>query len=522
MNDMEDMKAYVDGELSPERRSEIEAAMEQDARLRQEMEEIRVLSRLIGDCVVEIEPVGLDETVARLERGRGRPRHVWLRLFKDPVRYGWAWALGLFVLLAIFLPMFQRAERPSEGKLAFYHADTVSPSVQDDHTASSTPAPMAGAGEPDTSGKIRNEGNAAPGAAAAEGGRVRYRTPGRIGFGSAPVGSVQWVGGGPGTGTGTGTRTGTGSSVGGAARLGSEGEGYAPNSEAGVDVLSSPYPKGGSAMDGTLKGDMPFTMGMVPPKETRNGMPSVGAGSRSARLSQEVGAKMKSAAQVPTFAPPLLIRTAELDIQVSDVGSAVTQAKETTNSLGGYVQDSSTSMDEDNMPQAQMTIRVPVDRFEEAEKRLRKFGKILSESTSANDVTAQVADTEGKVSELRAEETSYLGMLRGAKHIDDNLAVRDRLDSVRQDLASLESQVKTLRNQATYSTISLSLTQNVAKPTPPPAPGWFDTAWSGAKERASGLGRWFAEVGMNLLLLAPVWVPIVALFWWLGRRARRA
>ena len=62
MNLMEDLKAYVDGELSPERQSEVESAMEQDERLRQELEEIRVLSRLIGDCVVEAEPAGLERT----------------------------------------------------------------------------------------------------------------------------------------------------------------------------------------------------------------------------------------------------------------------------------------------------------------------------------------------------------------------------------------------------------------------------------------------------------------------------
>src|SRR5262249_39122793 len=124
------LKAYVDGELSPERHQEIEAAMEQDARLRQEMEEIRVLSRLIGECVVEIEPVGLEETLSALERRRpffafSMPK---LGLCREPARYAWVWALGLFVLVAIFWPSledFSQAKSAAKKSVAMRDRNTA-------------------------------------------------------------------------------------------------------------------------------------------------------------------------------------------------------------------------------------------------------------------------------------------------------------------------------------------------------------------------------------------------------------
>src|SRR4051812_7382917 len=113
MNVMEDLKAYVDGELLPERRTEVDAAMEQDERLRQELEEIRILSRLIGDCVVQPDPVGLEQTLQLLEARKPKP--LFIRLFAEPARFGWVWAMAAFILLAIFLPRLQQAEESNDS-----------------------------------------------------------------------------------------------------------------------------------------------------------------------------------------------------------------------------------------------------------------------------------------------------------------------------------------------------------------------------------------------------------------------
>ncbi len=501
MNVMEDLKAYLDGELSPERRTEIEAAMEQDEDLRQELEEIRILSRLIGDCVVETEPVGLDQTLAALERERSRSRPL-IRLFKEPLRFGWVWALTGFVLLAIFWPVFGQSRDAAKASFAM-RADSSKVAASPNADLLDGDGVVA---KPELKAGWNTVGGAMPASEA-----------------PARTGQEEFIGKAPSKSLAEPTLQSPRQSLSGQGRRGKA------DIEMGVTQSSESMRNGSPSLEdsqgnifhrananGTLTGTVPLA-GTPPDNEAMH------TRDRGARKDQPIQSEgnvaAKAASPAPRMTPLLLIRTAELGIEVKDVRVAVAQASEDTKLLGGYVEQSSTSID-NNLPEAQMSIRVPQARFDDAMKRLSRLGKVGANSTSSLDVTNQVADTDARLREMRAEEESYIAMLRGTKHVEDTLAVRDRLDNVRQQIASLEAQDKTMRSQATYSTISLTLTQEAVKPKAPVQPSWFDQAWNGATERASGLGRWLAKVGMNLLVLSPVWVPIVGFVWWLGRRSR--
>ncbi|HVT14352.1 MAG TPA: DUF4349 domain-containing protein [Fimbriimonadaceae bacterium] len=451
---MEDLKAYVDGELSPARRSEIETAMEQDEALRQEVEEIRVLSRLIGDCVVELEPVGLSETLALLERRKPRP--LFIRLFTEPRRLAWVWAMSLFLLVAILMPLVRRSDL--DQSVAFNTGETAS----SDKAAASGQAEIEKAPARVQSGLSGGKSKAVSRSGVDE----DVNSPDRQTKGSR----------------------GTGSS------------GY---------TMNNGTPSKGGAGFGIEIDGLPSQAEMQPtaPK------PAGPAEHKQREVAQRATRQLLGQ-------PPLLIRDGDLTVQVASVKKAAPEATTLAKSLGGYVESSSSSSDENDVPQAQMTLRIPEPKFDQAMTGLSKLGLVKSESVTGQDVTAQVADTEARVKVLKTSEQSYIAMLAKARKVDDALSIRDRLDDVRQQIESMEAQAKTLRDQATYSTITLALAEKVEAPKPQPAPGWFDTAWSGAVERASGLGKWLAEVGMNLVLLAPAWVPIVGLAWWLGRRRR--
>jgi hypothetical protein len=465
MNVMEDLKAYVDGELSPERRSEIETAMEQDEAIRQELEEIRVLSRLIGDCVLQPEPVGLEQTLLRLESRKGKP--LFVRMIKEPVQYGWIWAMAAFLFIAIVLPVFFPVFAQSkESAMATYaRRPELMKSAQDDYAKSAAEAPATEARQfdPATSAPVHK-------------GAVRSGEEGAV-FGDvsqAPAGA----GGG------------------------FNGLGGAGKSKSGIISKAEIEGHVNGSVGGTTKVDAPHIV--ASPK------PSAGE--------HQVGGGLPQA----SFQKPLLIRTGNLAIEVASAKRAQADATNMAKQFGGYVEQSNLAADETNEPTASLTLRVPEERFEDAMNRFRGLGKVTSESATGQDVTVQIADTEARLKVMRAEEESDIVMLRGARKISEMLEIKDRLSQVREQIESLDAQRKALRSQATYSTITLSLNEPTRMPVVKPhhEPGWFDQAWDGAKDRASGLGRWFAEVGMNLLFLSPVWVPVVFGLWWLGRRKR--
>ncbi len=410
MNVMEDLKAYLDGELSPEKMKRVDAALQDDPKLRRELEELRVLSRLIGDCVVDVEPLGLERTLAAVGRRK--------RFSFDLVRHGWVVAAACSLIIAAVVTTDQSRSQDE----AVATADLGSVALND---SAKRPAEVGASGEIN-----------APATKAAQ--LDKAEAPARSGF--------QAMG--------------------------------------GIDVRLRKH------------------------------------ANTSPRLGEDVsGSPVVPKPATPGF-PQQIIRTGDMGLRVADVRKAQGAITNLAKSVGGFIESSNSSADENNLPQASVTMRVPEKRFEDVLNRLRSLGEVKSETLSGEDVTAQVADTEARLRVMRAEEDQYVTLLKSARKIGEILSVKERLSSVREEIESLDAQRKALRNQAAYSTITVSLTQTKVAGEPPAAGSWFDEAWASAVNRGSAFGRWLARVGLNLVAFAPVWVPIVLAAWWLSRRKR--
>jgi hypothetical protein len=64
----EDLKAYLDNELSPARRAEIEAALQQDPLLRAELEQLRSITESLRGYIPLPQPTGYENLAARLKK----------------------------------------------------------------------------------------------------------------------------------------------------------------------------------------------------------------------------------------------------------------------------------------------------------------------------------------------------------------------------------------------------------------------------------------------------------------------
>lgn len=105
----EDLKAYVDGELSASRMREVEAAIAGDPALRTEVDYLRQLSFEITQVAREVDIRGASETLARLRKPR---RNVFL----TPVLS----AIGCLVVVAITYPIWQSAPTVAKSSAVTY------------------------------------------------------------------------------------------------------------------------------------------------------------------------------------------------------------------------------------------------------------------------------------------------------------------------------------------------------------------------------------------------------------------
>jgi hypothetical protein len=209
-----------------------------------------------------------------------------------------------------------------------------------------------------------------------------------------------------------------------------------------------------------------------------------------------------AATQVPVDDGAKIVKTADLTVSV-DKGaftSAFAKASRIATANGGFVVSSSTSSDgfpfnpiplddtsapsntESRARAGQLTIRVPAERFDATRAALSSLGEVDNENINGQDVSSQLVDLGARITSLKAEEAAYQTLLGKATEIGDILQIQDQLFSVRTQIEQLEAEQANLNDQATFSTITISLYEpGVAfTPTPEPEQSILSKAWDDA------------------------------------------
>ncbi len=263
------------------------------------------------------------------------------------------------------------------------------------------------------------------------------------------------------------------------------------------------------------------------------------------------GASGAAAPDAATQAPvggAKIVKTAYLTVSIAEgkFNGAFSEASRIATANGGFVVSSSTSttgipgnpipLDDtsaasssDNRARAgEMTIRVPAEKFDTTRAALSGLGDVDSESINGQDVTSQLVDLDARITSLKAEEAAFQTLLGKATEIGDILQIQDQLFNVRTQIEQLEAERANLNDQATFSTITVSMYEpGVAfTPIPEPEPSILAQAWDDATTAALNvLGGMVVVLGYALplaavaLLGAAIWSLTAP---WRRRRRRSA
>ena len=207
----------------------------------------------------------------------------------------------------------------------------------------------------------------------------------------------------------------------------------------------------------------------------------------------------------------MIVKNASLELQVpkGDLPAAVIRVTHIANGVSGYVSKSNTSFSGSD-PTAAISIRVPVNSFESTVRQLETFSgvKVLSDSESGVDVTAQYVNLTAKMNADIGERDSLLTLLANANNLGDILTLRDRITSVQADIDQMQGQLNVLSNQSTFSAISVLLSvQPPATPKPAAAhhvspPTGLQKSWNDARQGFANSVEWFiARSGGALIIL---------------------
>ncbi len=200
--------------------------------------------------------------------------------------------------------------------------------------------------------------------------------------------------------------------------------------------------------------------------------------------------------------------SADMRLEVRDVGAAEREALAAVAAAGGYAQ--SRSSDEYSV---YMVLRLPSAALEPLMDGLAGSGKLLSRSVSAEDVTDAYFDLEGRLRNKRILEERYRAYLREAVTVSDMLDVEARLSETTNEIEWLEGSFRELGKRIDLATLSLELR-------PVYAADLDRTSLGQALGRFfSGAGGVFRGAAVFLVGAVVYGVPAIlalALLWWLA------
>jgi len=164
----------------------------------------------------------------------------------------------------------------------------------------------------------------------------------------------------------------------------------------------------------------------------------------------------KPPAPANTGAERKIIRTSSLDIVVQHPAEVAQKIAVLAESLGGYLETSNSGGQ--NATSGTLAIRVPMNRFEQAQAEIRRLGlRVEAERVDAQDVTRQYVDQDARIRNLRAEEAGFLQILKQATTVKDMLAVSERLSGVRGEIEQQQAEFNALSKQIEMVSIAISL-----------------------------------------------------------------
>ena len=156
-----------------------------------------------------------------------------------------------------------------------------------------------------------------------------------------------------------------------------------------------------------------------------------------------------------------LIKNVNLSVETETFEELLATITEKTESFSGYIEESYTYNGSNyygrGTRNASMTVRIPAQQLDAFLSSVSEVSNVISRNDSVSDVTLQYVDMESHKKALTAEQDRLLELLEQAESVEDIITIESRLSDVRYQIESMESQLRTLQNQVSYSTVYLDI-----------------------------------------------------------------
>ncbi|NLF62968.1 MAG: DUF4349 domain-containing protein, partial [Chloroflexi bacterium] len=227
----------------------------------------------------------------------------------------------------------------------------------------------------------------------------------------------------------------------------------------------------------------------------------------------------------------MIIYTGDISIVVADTEAAATDIEALATGMGGRVVSSSFYQSSQGALAGSITIRVPVERFDEAMNRIQEMAvEVRRADRSSEDVTEEYVDLQARLENLEATADRVRSFLDQAATVEEALAVNQELSRLEEEIEAYKGRIQYLENRADFSTITVSLTPDeLAQPIE--VGGWrlggaareAVEALLGALQGVARILVWIVVfvLPLAIIILLPLAIIIRLVLRRMGRRSQR-
>ncbi|MBX3057929.1 MAG: DUF4349 domain-containing protein [Anaerolineae bacterium] len=226
----------------------------------------------------------------------------------------------------------------------------------------------------------------------------------------------------------------------------------------------------------------------------------------------------------------LIIRTGNLRLVVADTEETVADITRLAEQSGGWVVSANLYQYGADAKSGDITIRVPAAGFVGIIDALKAMAvEVQSESVSGQDVTEEYVDLSARLGNLEATAVRVRSFLDEATTVEEALAVNQELSRLEGEIEVIKGRMQYLSQSAAFSTITISLTPDIAA-RPVQVAGWRPQgvardaveALISALQGLATLALWLVILVLPLVLLIGIPLWLLVRFAVRRRRARVA
>ncbi|MED3986092.1 DUF4349 domain-containing protein [Peribacillus simplex] len=156
-----------------------------------------------------------------------------------------------------------------------------------------------------------------------------------------------------------------------------------------------------------------------------------------------------------------VIHQAQLELKVKNLEKAQIKIENKVAEYGGYVVESNVYREDEELVEGTITVRVPEAYFQDflADSE-GEASEVVGRNVTGQDVTEQYVDLKARLKSKRAVEERLLAFMKDAEKTEDLLKISSDLAVVQEEIEQLTGQMKYLENQTSYSTVTITLSQD--------------------------------------------------------------